>query len=108
MSGAVVQRGRATAPRPCASHCRTCGRHFAGDEAFEKHRAGEFEATGFDGRRCRDPELITDRKGNSWFESVVGACRIADSDVQTEIVVWRRRGSADRFKGNARLKAGRP
>ena len=37
----------------CASHCGGCGRHFAGDTAFDAHRRGK------NGNRyCADPQDV--------------------------------------------------
>lgn len=82
----------------CTLHCRRCGRHFAGDAAFDRHRAGDHKADpkSLDGRRCRNPE------NDKWFEAVVGACRIAvPGQLDTEITIYRRAGSEERLKGVA-------
>jgi len=94
--------------RGCTSHCRQCGRHFAGDAAFDRHRAGSFKADpkSLDGRRCRNPE------NDKWFESVKGVCRIVGDGLAmngstAEITIYRRAGSEERLKGVASQNAGK-
>jgi len=37
----------------CLAHCGGCGRHFAGDRAFDAHRRGKGAE-----RRCHDPQDV--------------------------------------------------
>lgn len=103
-AGAVVERERASAPtRTCSSHCRSCGKHFAGDGAFDRHRGGTFKGDGRrkDNRHCKDPAR------DDWFESIEGECRISDpSQPVKRITIWRQGGAAERTKGLRREKAG--
>ena len=88
--------------RTCASHCRDCNRHFAGDGAFDRHRGGSFMGDGrrLDGRHCKNPER------DDWYEAIEGECRIADPDAPAkQITIWRQRGAEERTKGLARNKA---
>jgi hypothetical protein len=96
-------KGAAMPPtKTCSSHCRACGRHFSGDTAFDRHKAGAFEGDGQrqNTRRCRDPEQ------DEWYEAVEGECRNADPDhPSTGIAIWRQSGAAERTKGLRREKA---
>jgi hypothetical protein len=82
--------------KTCSSHCRTCGRHFAGDGAFDRHRAGDPKKgdKGLDGRHCTNPE------NDKFFEAVTGDCRIAaPGSPGSGITIWRRAGCAERLAG---------
>jgi len=99
-AGAEVQQSRASAPaRTCSSHCRSCGRHFAGDVAFDKH-LGKLAH-----HPCRHPEDVKTGDGLPWFEEVEGECRISGSEVLKPITIWRQRGAAQRTKGLGRREA---
>lgn len=81
--------------RTCVSHCPVCRSHFAGDGAFDRHRAGPFDRDepGSGGRYCKDPAE------DPWFESVTGECRICiPGSPLTEITIWRRAGAAERLR----------
>lgn len=73
--------------RTCRSHCRSCGRHFANDAAFDRHRVGR---TG--NRRCQDPA------DDDWYEVIDGDCRIGDASPLSGVVIYRRAGTAERIK----------
>jgi hypothetical protein len=82
--------------RTCASHCRSCDRHFAGDGAFDRHRGGGFAGDGKrrDTRHCKDPAR------DDWYEAIEGECRIsAPNEPPKQIVIWRQAGSAERLQG---------
>ena len=82
--------------RTCASHCRDCDRHFAGDGAFDRHRGGGFASDGKrkDTRHCKNPER------DDWYEAVDGECRISSpGQPPMQITIWRQSGAAERLKG---------
>jgi len=82
--------------RTCSSHCRSCGRHFAGDAAFDRHRTGVFAGDGDreNTRHCKDPVQ------DAWYEQIEGECRIeAPSEPAKRITIFRQRGAAERLKG---------
>lgn len=72
--------------KTCVCHCRNCGAHFAGLDAFDKHREGEFgERTGsFEARHCRDPESFDE----GVYGSEVGICRISSENEHANVSVW--------------------
>lgn len=72
--------GRRVMPRSktktCTAHCRTCGRHFASNSAFDRHRGGLHGEVGFHARHCTDPDGHTRGEESPWYVTVVGDCRI--------------------------------
>lgn len=64
--------------KSCKSHCRGCGRHFASDAAFYRHRRGPVGD-----RRCADPA------DDAELESFTGDCRIDTPGNPYQGSVWR-------------------
>jgi hypothetical protein len=79
----------------CQAHCRSCGRCFTGDRAFEAHRMGSFSDPA-DPRRCAGAEDI---HGRPVLEAAteLGRCEVdAYRDgvgVQEPVKLWRLAGA---------------
>jgi hypothetical protein len=100
--------------RTCICHCRTCGRHFAGEEAFDRHRKGEFGVAkdSLEARYCANPECDgqdAEPPKPSWFEGVEGVCKVAEPDnPESGVTIWREKGGSARMRaGLAKATAGR-
>lgn len=76
------------AGRGCVSHCRSCGGHFTGDRAFDRHRAGDFKKGE---RHCIDPTE------DDWFEETIGSCKVT-AEPHDGVIVWRERGASERLR----------
>lgn len=100
-----------TLTKTCSSHCRTCGRHFHGDQAFDLHRAFvDPKVPDWSQRVCLDPEGDADRlldkhgrpKLVRWTDS--GVCKIERGMYEPveDVTIWHLNppeGDADRLKG---------
>jgi hypothetical protein len=95
--------------RRCQAHCRSCGRCFTGDRAFEAHRIGAFDDPN-DPRRCAGVQDLEDIHGRAVLEvaTEVGRCEVdafrEGVGVQEPVTLWRLAG-ADKVR--ARLAARR-
>lgn len=70
-----VKRGPRTG---CVACCPACGRHFAGDSAFDAHRAGPAG-----GRWCVDPAEVA----RLVVKTEAGSCGLGGV-VRVGVVVW--------------------
>jgi hypothetical protein len=88
--------------RRCQAHCRSCGRCFTGDRAFEAHRIGAFDDPA-DPRRCAGAEHLEAAHGRPVLEAAteLGRCEVDEFrdgvGVQEPVTLWRLAG-ADRVR----------
>jgi hypothetical protein len=86
----------------CQAHCRSCGRCFTCDRAFEAHRIGSFSDPA-DARRCAGAEDLEDINGRPVLEvaTELGRCEVDEfrdgGGVQEPVTLWRLAG-ADRVR----------
>jgi hypothetical protein len=81
----------------CRSHCRACGICFAGDDAFDAHRAGDHR-TG--ARSCANP--LDDPR----FAYVNGECRISTPEKVRQVEIFGLARHRERGRGLASDETG--
>lgn len=77
----------------CVFCCRSCGRHFSSEAAWELHRKGSYRT----GRYCVEPETV---KGKSPATTLVpkstdGICAISNGHEVHGVTVWQTAAARD-------------
>jgi len=74
---------------PADTTARSCGRHFTSLAAFDRHRAGQYDAH----RACVNPRHVNidardEGKGEPLNLRGVGECRIAGPGTLRDVEIW--------------------
>lgn len=87
--------------RPMA-FCRSCGKDFAGDSLFDRHRTGDFEfnfsAEHSDGRRCMDDEEMIAAGLRPMTDKEIEASRVHNHRAGFGVQIWFDPSDAERVK----------